>query len=93
MRSIFRAVAGIVIAAALTYAADTAWVWLRMANHNDPTGTVQVRVLLAVPLKNGRTAYTPGATETRTCVHSLFPHASLEPCWYAVRHTRKQVNY
>ena len=63
------------------------------ANHRDPTGTVKVRVLLAVPQKGGRTEYIPGDTETKTCVHSLFPQLGLQPCWYAERHTRKQINY
>jgi len=52
-----------------------------------------VRVMLAVPQKNGRIEFAPGTTETRYCVHSWFPHLGLAPCWYLERHTRKQVNF
>ena len=88
-----RAAAGIAIAILLAYVGDAAWVRLRMARHRDPTSAVQVRVMLAVPQKNGRIEFAPGTTETRYCVHSWFPHLGLAPCWYLERHTRKQVNF
>jgi hypothetical protein len=93
MRIIYRVAAGIAIAVVLVYAADAAWVRLRMANHQDPTSAIQVRVMLAVPQKNGRIEFTPGNTETQSCVRSWFPHLGLEPCWYVERHTRKQVDF
>jgi hypothetical protein len=88
-----RITASIAIAAALVYAADAAWVRLRRANHHDPTSAVQVRVMLAVPQKSGRVEFIPGGTETKSCVHALFPHLGLDPCWYVERHTRKQVDF
>jgi len=88
-----RAAAGIAIAILLAYVADAAWVRLRMARHRDPTSAVQVRVTLAVPQKSGRIEFAPGTTETRTCIHTLFPQLGLAPCWYLERHTRKQVNF
>jgi len=93
MRYSIRAVLGIAIAFLAFYVGDAAWVRVRLAGHRDPTGSVKVRVLLAVPQKGGRIEYIPGNTETQACVHSVFPQIGLPPCWYAERHTRRQVDY
>ena len=81
------------IAVALLYGGDVAWVRLRIARHQDPRSTMEVRTLLAVPLKDGRMSYAPGSTETRTCVNALFPQLGVVPCWYLERHTRQVVQY
>jgi hypothetical protein len=81
------------LAMMLAYGADAAWVWARQAKHQDPTGSVQVRVLLAVPQKGGRIEFVPGGVEMQKCVHSVFPQIGLPPCWYAERHTRKEVDF
>jgi hypothetical protein len=62
---------------------------LRGSNH--PFGTVQVRRYYAMPLKGGKTEYGNAGVEDETCVHSMFPHADLPPCWYASRKTEKWV--
>lgn len=93
MRWIVRPVAGLAVALGLAYAADAAWVFLRTTDHRLPTRTVQVRVMLAVPQKNNRVEFIPGGTETETCLASMFPHSGLSPCWYAERHTRREVDY
>jgi hypothetical protein len=93
MRAITRVAAGLVIAVAFVYAVDTAWVYLRTTNHRQPTRSVQVRLMLAVPQKNGRVEFIPGGTETQPCLVALFPHSGLQPCWYIERHTRREVDY
>ena len=93
MRAIIRVVAGIVVAVALVYAADAAFVLLRTTNGRLPTRSIEVHVMLAVPQKNNRVEFIPGGTETQPCVVALFPHAGLEPCWYVERHTRREVDY
>lgn len=93
MRAITRVAAAIVLAAVLVYVADAAWAWLRTTDHHPPTGSVQVRVMLAVPQKSGRVEFVPGGIETQTCARALFPHFGLEPCWYVERHTRRQVDF
>jgi hypothetical protein len=93
MRAITRAVAGVVVALALAYAADAAWVFLRTTNGRLPTRSVQVHVMLAVPQKNNRVEFIPGGTESQLCLQALFPHSGLEPCWYVERHTRREVDY
>jgi hypothetical protein len=62
-------------------------------SHRDPTRTVQLRVLLAVPQKSGRLEHIPADPQTQTCVDAWFPHLGFEPCWYVTRHARKQINY
>jgi len=42
-------------------------------------GTVLVRPYYAVPLKDGKTEFIMLSPETRTCVHSLFPHFGAAP--------------
>lgn len=93
MKTIARLAVGIVIAVLLVYAADAVWVRLRMANHQDPTSAIQVRITYAIPQKNGRIAYSKGDTESQSCVRSLFPHLGLDPCWYVERHTTKEIRY
>lgn len=88
-----RKAAGFAIALGLIYAADAAWVALRTTDHHLPTRTVQVHVMLAVPQKNNRVEFVPAGTQTETCLSSLFPHSGLAPCWYAERHTRREVDY
>jgi len=93
MRLFFRIAAVAAASVLLLYAADAAWVRRRMASHQDPTGTVQVKVLLAIPQKNGRTEFVPGDTETQPCLRSVLPHMGLKPCWYVKRHARRQVSF
>jgi hypothetical protein len=93
MRAIIRVLVAIVMAVALVYAADAVWVSLRTRDHRQPTRTVEVHLMLAVPQKNGRVEFIPGGTESQPCLVALFPHAGLQPCWYAERHTRKEIDY
>jgi hypothetical protein len=70
-------------AAILLYGGD-----FLVANYqgNKGLGSVDVQIMWAVKLKNGRIDYELGDTETRPCVHSLFPHSGYDPCWYLTRH-------
>ncbi len=92
MRIIARLAIGVVVAVLLLYAGDVAWLRLRLARHADAIGSVEVQVLVAVPLKNGRTEYIPGDTENDQCVRALFPQLGLPPCWYLQRHTTKRLD-
>jgi hypothetical protein len=58
----------------------------------DMYGSVSVREMYAVKLKNKQTEYMPQAPEQQECVNSLFPHFGDDPCWYLKRHTRQQIN-
>jgi len=60
---------------------------------HDPTSVVQINTIYAVPQKDGKTEYEPGDAVSATCVNSIFPHLSYNPCWYVNRHRNQQVNY
>ncbi|MBV9670428.1 MAG: hypothetical protein JOZ43_05680 [Acidobacteriales bacterium] len=66
------------------YAADTLFA-LRARK------SVTVNTTYIVPQKSGRVEYSPPVTETESCVRSLLPHFHHSPCWYATRHTDRQV--
>jgi hypothetical protein len=58
----------------------------------DMYGSVVVRELYAVKLKNKQTEYMFQPPAPQECVNSLFPHFGDEPCWYLSRHTKQQVS-
>jgi hypothetical protein len=58
----------------------------------EPYGSVTVRQLYAVKLKNKQTEYMFQPPAQQECVNSLFPHFGDPPCWYLTRHTRQTVN-
>lgn len=54
-------------------------------------GSVDVQVMWAIKQKDNRIDYELGDTETRPCVHALFPHMGYAPCWYLVRHKTETI--
>lgn len=55
-------------------------------------GTVEVRELYTVKLKNKQTEYMFQPPEQQECVNSMFPHFGDPPCWYLRRNTRQKIN-
>jgi hypothetical protein len=47
----------------------------------------EVTFYYATMLKNGRVEVFYDQPQTEVCVHALFPHRGLYPCWYVARHT------
>ena len=88
MHSIYkRSMLGSAVLIVAVYAGDDLYVRLKMAaaKANDPFETVTYPRVLAIPQKDGKTEYEIDATQpeqTESCVHSLFPHAGHNPCWY-----------
>jgi hypothetical protein len=82
-------VLGLVALAGLLYGGD----WLS-ARWRGPRafGSVLVRPYYAVPLKDGKTEFMMLSPETRTCVHSLFPHFGDSPCWYLEGHKQQRID-
>ena len=78
---------------ALLWAGDYAFVRLRLAHRTavDPVETISVRPVYAIARKDGKDEFDFGDPENLTCVHSLFPHLGYNPCWYAVRESRKPI--
>jgi hypothetical protein len=51
-----------------------------------------MRTYYAVPQKDGKTQFLFDPPQQQDCVHSLFPHAGLQPCWYLSSHSQKRVD-
>jgi hypothetical protein len=90
-----RALAVLLILAAVVYAGDSIVLRYRMAKRSGAAfGTVQMERLYAIPQKSGKIDYEFDATQpmvTMTCVHALFPHAGYSPCWYLQRNSQKPI--
>jgi len=78
----------VVLFAGVAYVAD--YIALRM--RSQPTDSVVVRPVYAVPQKNGRVEYLASDPQPETCVRSLFPHMNDAPCWYLKRHPERRVD-
>jgi hypothetical protein len=95
MKRVQRLAAGILIVAlvllALVYAGDYLYVRYRIARHQpgDPFDVVTIQPTYAIAQKDGRVEIVLGDPETQPCVHSLFAHFGLTPCWYLKRNSQK----
>jgi hypothetical protein len=76
----------------LTFGADFGLFRLRVAAQRDPYGSVLVRHSYAVQQKNGKTQFIFDPPAPETCVHALFPHSGMQPCWYLSRHPEQRTN-
>ena len=81
--ALIAAAAGVVI-----YALDFAVLHARAQQY----GSVQVRVMYAVKLKNKETEFLPEEPQNLPCVNSMFPQMGYAPCWYLSRHRRQTVD-
>jgi hypothetical protein len=81
----------VVLFLCVLYLGDALALWLPIPRGRQQYGVVPIRRYYAMPLKGGKTEYGYDGTENQTCVHSLFPHFGLPPCWYASRKTQKWV--
>jgi hypothetical protein len=46
----------------------------------------------AVPRKDGKEEYMEDDPRVESCVHSLYPHSAVPPCWYLNKHREQRVN-
>ena len=91
-RFVLRMLFGSVFVLCVAYLSDFLLLrWKYFGKHN-PTGTVIVKTYFAVPRKDGRTEFMFNDPQEQTCVHSLFPHSGLSPCWYLSRHQEKRID-
>ncbi len=77
---------------AVAYAVDYLVFRYRLASNRRPFGQVTVTRYDAVLQKNAKTVFTFNPPEPQTCVHTLFPHAGFEPCWYLESHTEQRTD-
>ena len=91
MRTILRAAGFLVLALLLLFVGDYASAKFRLPGNRETLGSVDVRVMWAIKLKNGRIDYQFGDIETQPCLHSIFPHLGYKPCWYLTRHKTHEI--
>jgi hypothetical protein len=90
-RLLITAIAALLALSALTFVADYSVLRYRIATNRNPYGSVTVYVYYSVAEKNNKTEFLSSHKENDTCVHSLFPHMGLPPCWYLTRHTEQRI--
>ena len=78
---------GLLLAGVLLYGIDFAVLRAR----GNQFGSVRVRVLWAVKLKNRQTEYLQQDPQNLSCVNSMFPQKGYAPCWYLARHTLQTI--
>lgn len=91
-RTFLFAIAGILAIAGLAFALDVAIFRLRVAMNWGAYGSVTVTHYTAVLLKNGKTQFTFDPPVPWTCIHAVFPHDGLLPCWYLQRHPEQRTD-
>lgn len=82
----------VLLAGAGVYVCDYTSLRYRIPNHRAQFGSVTVRRMWVIPMKDGKTQYAFDPPAPQECVNSLFPHFGDVPCWYLKRHTKPQVN-
>jgi hypothetical protein len=79
--------------AILLFAADYAWLRVRIAGNDAAFDTVQIDVVEQIPQKGNKAEYVPEDPQLQSCVRSIFPHMDQQPCWYLKRHAHQQINF
>jgi hypothetical protein len=82
-----------IVLVAVTYAGDYLWLHIRMIKPKpgSPFDSIHLERVIAALRKDGRYDIMPAPPEDRACVHSLFPHSGLSPCWYVKRLNAKPI--
>jgi hypothetical protein len=86
-RFIKRILVPLVLLAIIVYAGD----YLRLQVLPDQFGSVQVKRMYEVKLKNRKTEYLTDDPQAVPCVNSAFPQMGYAPCWYLSRHRVQTV--
>jgi hypothetical protein len=76
----------------LVFGVDFGLFRLRVVANRNPYGSVVVSHSYAVLQKNGKTQFIFDPPTPETCVHALFPHSGMQPCWYLSRHPEQRTN-
>jgi hypothetical protein len=76
----------------LTFVFDYTVFRIRVAGNRNAYGSATVSHYYAVAQKNGKTEFIFDPPQPETCVHALFPHQDLLPCWYLTKHPDQRTN-
>jgi hypothetical protein len=88
---IFKSLVALLCTVGFLYVGDYAVLRCRIARNWMPYDTVTVQVYYAVPQKTGKMEYDFQSSQPETCVTALFPHLGHLPCWYARKHTDREI--
>jgi hypothetical protein len=91
VRLVLRAAQIVLLVLAGLYVGDYLSAHYRIPGNRQTLGTVRVRTMWAVKMKDGKFEYSLGDFESQTCVRSLFPQLGYTPCWYLSRHAMKRI--
>lgn len=91
MRRVLKIAVATLLCVAAIWLIDFGAFKYRVLRNSGSYGSVTVHEYYAIGEKNQRTEYVYKSTEQQICANALFPRAGLPPCWYARRHTEKQV--
>src|SRR5215472_16996273 len=93
LRRIFLGIVLFALATALlAFGVDFAAFRLLLATNRNPYGSVVVTRYYAVLQKSGKTQFIFDPPAPETCVHALFPHSGVLPCWYLNRHPERRTD-
>ena len=83
-----RILAATALAGVILYAGDYAC----LRRKREQLGSVAIKRIYAVKMRNRKTEYLPDEPAQEACVHSLFPQMGYAPCWYVTRHSVQRIN-
>jgi len=95
-RLLLRIVASLTLLSFISYAVDLTWYHSRLAvpRLGAANSSIHRVRLLAIPDKGNKTEYQIDAVQPEEdvpCSRTLFPHRSLNPCWYVSRHAKDPI--
>ena len=96
VRSLLKALGGLVLLAALAYPVDFAIWRTRLALSKDGRGGIgnlEVNRVVAAELKGNKEEYYYDGEMMTDCSQSLFPQGGNNPCWWVARHRDVIVRY
>ncbi|MFZ0582704.1 MAG: hypothetical protein WAN72_19465 [Candidatus Acidiferrales bacterium] len=75
----------------IVYVCDYGLLRFKMSRNKGADAMGTVTSYYSTALKDGRLQIFTDQPQTETCVHSLFPHSGMRPCWYASRNNVKTI--
>ena len=88
-RHVLLALAALVAAWVLVYAADWALLMLR-GRTGGAHGSVVVESTDVVREKGNKLEFFDNPSQSEPCVHALFPHQGERACWWLARHSDRE---
>ena len=89
---LLRGLLALIALACLSYLGDFLLLRWKFSHQGEAFGKVTVRRYYAVPRKDGKEEYMEDDPRVESCVHSLYPHSALPPCWYLNKHKDRRIN-